>query len=71
MPLGHWSNHVCALTTSGGVVCHDTKGPMPAPGGIFVEIETAGLLTTCAVSSLGITVCWGDSQYGKTLPPLP
>ncbi len=74
------NQHTCALTTGGGVVCWGNNGsgrlgdgtqtsrttPTPASGlSTGVTAITAGFFHTCAVTTNGGVVCWGDNLNGK------
>jgi alpha-tubulin suppressor-like RCC1 family protein len=72
--------HTCALTTAGAVLCwgDNTDGQlgngstMQSPVPVQVSGLTSGVIAisafnlhTCAVTSAGAVVCWGDNQYGE------
>ncbi len=73
-------NHICALTTSGGVKCWGDNGSgelgdgtntdrnMPADvSGLTrgVSAIDAGYDQTCALTTSGGVKCWGDNEYGQ------
>ena len=72
--------HTCALTTAGGVLCWGANGqgalgdgtttrrltPTPVSGlGSGVAAVTAGYGHTCALTTGGSALCWGDNQFGQ------
>jgi alpha-tubulin suppressor-like RCC1 family protein len=72
--------HSCALTTAGGVVCWGLNGngqlgngtqtnssvPVAVVGlSSGVAAVSAGYRHTCALTTAGGVLCWGDNQYGE------
>jgi alpha-tubulin suppressor-like RCC1 family protein len=72
--------HTCVLTLDGGVACwgENTEGnynyttpysnsavPVPVGGLADVTAIAAGFDYTCAVTSAGAVLCWGDNSYGE------
>jgi alpha-tubulin suppressor-like RCC1 family protein len=74
------ATHTCAVTTAGAAVCwgdsrHGELGihPLyyhPTPGQVFglssgVASISAGRYYTCAVTTAGAALCWGDNSFGQ------
>jgi alpha-tubulin suppressor-like RCC1 family protein len=72
--------HVCALTVGGEVQCwgfnlygqlgngstDDQVTPAPVSGlGSGVRALSSGGLHSCAITSAGGVLCWGDNEYGQ------
>ena len=74
-------SHTCALTTGGGVMCwglnqngqlgdNGPQLPRLVPGDVpgltsGVTAIAAGLLTTCALTTVGSAKCWGANGVGQ------
>jgi len=80
--LGQW--HSCALTTGGGVVCwgennygqvgDGTTTPRSSPTAVSglasgVAAIAAGQNHTCALTTGGGVLCWGNNSYGQVGEP--
>ena len=78
--LATGGSHACALTTAGAVECWGANGsgqlgdgtsssraaPAEVLGlGAAVASITAGASHTCALSTLGVIMCWGSDAYGQ------